>query len=350
MHWGHAVSEDLISWEEMPVAISPEDEASCNSGSAVVHDGRIWLFYNATSSSGEETIRAAYSDDGVCFTRPSENPVVTSPFEDNGKFREPFVFKYNNGFRMLVGAGKDGIARVLQYGSEDLLNWKYKGELLTDGRFGSVIEVPQLVEADGKWIFIIQSEKHLPTKVLFASGDYVQYSSLNKKVASLMYFPATADKTNSAEDEMLFIEVENMSTKKKKQNLSVTMTFRLNMKKTRFSKSVYDAPKYTYELTIKAKPGQYDKVFESKESLKKYATVNFYVANKKGFQSSAWGKKANISKLKASVEKDGCTYYTKDDIIDRLWEHHEGLLTSIDKGMVWMNVSLADVGVNWKKD
>ena len=172
MHWGHAVSEDLISWEEMPVAISPEDESSCNSGSAVVHDGRIWLFYNATSSSGEETIRAAYSDDGVCFTRPSENPVVTSPFEDNGKFREPFVFKYNNGFRMLVGAGKDGIARVLQYGSEDLLNWKYKGELLTDGRFGSVIEVPQLVEADGKWIFIIQSEKHLPTKVLFASGDY----------------------------------------------------------------------------------------------------------------------------------------------------------------------------------
>ena len=59
---------------------------------------------------------------------------------------------------------------------------------------------------------------------------------------------------------------------------------------------------------------------------------------------------ANISKLKASVEKDGCTYYTKDDIIDRLWEHHEGFLTSIDKGMVWMNVSLADVGVNWKKD
>jgi hypothetical protein len=184
---------------------------------------------------------------------------------------------------------------------------------------------------------------------MFAPGDYVQYAALNNKVASLMYYPATADKTNTAEDEMLFIEVENMSTKKKKQNLSVNMTFRLNMKKTQFSKTLY-APKYTYELTIKAKPGQYDKVFESKESLKKYATVNFYVANKKGFQSSAWGKKANISKLKASVEKDGCTYYTKDDIIDRLWEHHENLLTSIDKGMVWMNTSLADVGINWKKD
>ena len=106
------------------------------------------------------------------FARPSENPVVTSPFEDYGKFREPFVFKYNNSFRMIVGAGKDGIARVLQYESEDLLNWRYMGELLTDGRFGSVIEVPQLVEVDGKWVFIIQSEKHLPTKVLFAVGEY----------------------------------------------------------------------------------------------------------------------------------------------------------------------------------
>ena len=105
MHWGHAISDDLITWEDRSVAISPEDESSCNSGSAIVHDGRIWLFYNATSSAGEETIRTAYSDDGVCFTKPSENPVITSPFEDNGKFREPFVFKYNNGFRMLRRRG-----------------------------------------------------------------------------------------------------------------------------------------------------------------------------------------------------------------------------------------------------
>ena len=115
---------------------------------------------------------AAYSEDGVCFTKHSGNPVLTSPFEEGGKFREPFVFRYKNGFRMLIGAGKDGIARVLQYESEDLTDWKYMGELLVDGRYGSVIEVPQLIEVDGKWVFIIQSEKHFPTKVLFATGDY----------------------------------------------------------------------------------------------------------------------------------------------------------------------------------
>ena len=172
MHWGHATSEDLISWDECAVAISPEDEMCCNSGSALADGGRLWLFYNATLSDGSEVICAAYSEDGICFTKCSGNPVLTSPFEDGGKFREPFVFRYKNSFRMLVGAGKDGIARVLQYESSDLTNWNYTGELLVDGRFGSVIEVPQLVEADGKWVFIIQSEKHMPVKVLFATGDY----------------------------------------------------------------------------------------------------------------------------------------------------------------------------------
>ena len=172
MHWGHAVSEDLITWEECPVAISPDEEMCCNSGSAISHDGRIWLFYNATSSEGEETINIAYSEDGICFEKCEKNPVLKAPYEGTCKFREPFVFKYGKGFRMIVGAGKDGIAKALQYESEDLVNWNYSGELLSDRRFGSVIEVPQLIESDGKWIFIIQSERHLPCKVLFATGDY----------------------------------------------------------------------------------------------------------------------------------------------------------------------------------
>ena len=107
--------------------------------------------------------------------------------------------------------------------------------------------------------------------------------------------------------------------------------------------------KYSYHVTIKAKPGQYDKVFESKESLKKYVTVDFFITNKNGTGTSAWGKKANISKLKETLAKEGCTYYTKDEVIDRLWEHHENFLESIEFGMNDIDLSLADIGVNWKK-
>ena len=172
MHWGHAVSEDLITWEDLAVAISPEDEASCNSGSAIVHDGRIWLFYTCLSGDCKETVCAAYSDNGTDFTKCENNPVLTVNLEGETKFRDPFVMKYGNGFRMLVGAGQNGVAKVLLYESDDLKEWKYKDEIVSDGRYGSVIEAPQIREVDGKYVFIIQSEKHVPTKVLFATGDF----------------------------------------------------------------------------------------------------------------------------------------------------------------------------------
>jgi len=171
MHWGHAVSEDLITWEDLPVAISPENELGCNSGSAIVHDCKIWLFYTSLSFDNTEKICAAVSGDGITFTK-LENPVATVPYEGNAKFRDPYVMRFGDGFRMFTGAGKFGVAKVLQYESDDLINWKYKGELLSDGRFGSVIEAPQMIEADGRWLFIIQSERHVPTKVLFATGKY----------------------------------------------------------------------------------------------------------------------------------------------------------------------------------
>lgn len=171
MHWGHATSEDLITWEECPVAISPENELSCNSGSAIVHDGKIWLFYTSLSFDNRETVCACCSSDGVNFTKIS-SPVATSPFEGNSKFRDPYVMRYGDKFRMIVGAGKFGVAKVVQFESDDLVNWTYKGELLSDGKYGSVIEAPQMIEIDGKWVFIIQGERHVPTKVLFATGYY----------------------------------------------------------------------------------------------------------------------------------------------------------------------------------
>jgi beta-fructofuranosidase len=175
--WGHAVSDDLINWEELPEALAPEkpyeDGFGCRSGSAVEADGKIWLFYNSVSSSGAETVSAAFSEDGISFTKLDSNPVVKPPFEgSNIKFRDPFVFRYGGSFRMAVGAGAASIAKVLLYESRDLMNWECIGELLSDSKYGSVIESPELFEVDGRWVFMIQSEKHVPTKVLFAGGEF----------------------------------------------------------------------------------------------------------------------------------------------------------------------------------
>jgi len=177
LHWGHAVSDDLVFWEDLPVALSPEmpyeNGYGCRSGSAIEADGKLWLFYNSVSQDNIETVSAAWSEDGINFTKLDNNPILSSPFEgSNIKFRDPFVFRYGGSFRMVVGAGAASIAKVLLYESRDLMDWEYIGELISDSKYGSVIESPELFEVDGRWVFMIQSEKHVPTKVLFAGGEF----------------------------------------------------------------------------------------------------------------------------------------------------------------------------------
>lgn len=177
MHWGHAVSDDLVTWEEFPVALSPEmpyeNGFGCRSGSAVVADGKIFIFYSSVSSDGTETISAACSEDGVNFARLEKNPLISiSSDQAVTKLRDPYVFRFGGTYRMVVGSGTSSTAKVLLYESDDLASWKYKGEILSDPMYGSVIESPELFEVDGKWIFMIQAEKHVPTKVLFAAGEF----------------------------------------------------------------------------------------------------------------------------------------------------------------------------------
>ena len=181
---------------------------------------------------------------------------------------------------------------------------------------------------------------------MFKPYDVVQYSTTNKKNADLMYHKAFVG--NPDENEGFFIKVDDASTKKKK-SLKVEMEYRLLLKniKTRTGAS---AMKYNYIVTIKANPGQYGDVFASKESLAKYAKVYLYIIDHNGASTNAWGKKADIAKLQNKFIKDGCTYYTKEEIIDKLWEHHVNFLASIDNGMEYMGLSLADIGVSWNKN
>ena len=181
--------------------------------------------------------------------------------------------------------------------------------------------------------------------------DYVQYvaglipfDKAKKKYAGIYYVSPKANDNDVSEQ--LLIKIDDTSTKKTKK-ITVTMRYLFEMKEISVGKGSV-LPKYSYSVDIKAKPGEYGKVFESKESLKKYASVHLSITNKKGAYTNAWGKKANIDKLKKSFEADGCTYYTKDEIIDKLWEHHENFLASMDYGLATMDTSLADIGVNWK--
>ena len=142
MHWGHAASADLIHWEHKPIALAPDGDVTCYSGSMVYdanntsgfgRDGIAPLVavYTAHDMSVHTEVQhIAYSlDGGTTFTKYEGNPVVTAPIisgEVLRDFRDPKVFWNTKKDRwcMVVAA----FDRCHFYASSDLKHWEKTGE------------------------------------------------------------------------------------------------------------------------------------------------------------------------------------------------------------------------------
>lgn len=140
-HWGHFVSDDLVRWEELPLALSPNpdgpDRDGVYSGCVIAHEDTAWMFYTGASGpvgpdQAQVTCVATSTDDDLRhWTRLPA--VVTQPPAgmDLIGFRDPFVLRWGSGWLQLVGAGIAGVGgAVLAFTSDDLVDWEYAGPVL----------------------------------------------------------------------------------------------------------------------------------------------------------------------------------------------------------------------------
>ena len=166
IHWGHAVSTDLVHWRDLPYALSPEqdtlDPDGCWSGSAIVDDmGIPVIFYSAgdnrrSPNQGVALARSTFQQDGdddlTTWIKHPDLLVSQEPGVGRwGEFRDPFVWKDHDQWYMLVGSGIPGQGgAALVYVSPDLLHWTYRGPLYSGDvqmypRTGDVWELPVLL-------------------------------------------------------------------------------------------------------------------------------------------------------------------------------------------------------------
>lgn len=189
MHWGHAVSSDLLHWKYLPAALAPDesyDSDGCFSGSAItLPDGRQLLMYTGVQ---QERLRNGETrdiqtqclavGDGIDYEKYEKNPVLDGDDLPEGcsrmDFRDPKMWRKKDGTYCCVVGNRpaDGSGQILLFTSQDGFEWKFKKVFASNNnRFGKMWECPDFFELDGKAILLTSPQFMLPQGFEYHNGN-----------------------------------------------------------------------------------------------------------------------------------------------------------------------------------
>ncbi|SER65707.1 2,6-beta-D-fructofuranosidase [Pedobacter rhizosphaerae] len=172
MSWGHAVSKDMIHWQELPVALLPDELGTMFSGSAVIDYTNTAGFNKGSTpamvaaytanTADKQTQCIAYSlDKGRTWAKYSKNPVIDSKAKWNSvDTRDPRVFWYKPGNHwVMVLNERDGHSI---YTSKNLLDWTYESHTTGFWECPDLFELP--IDGDKtktKWVMYGASNTYM---------------------------------------------------------------------------------------------------------------------------------------------------------------------------------------------
>ncbi|EKT64943.1 glycoside hydrolase family 32 protein [Providencia burhodogranariea] len=173
MHWGHATSKDMVNWQHQPIALAPGDEYDrdgCFSGSAISHEGKLYLFYTGhiwldgegNDSQIYQSQCLAISEDGIHFEK--KGVIIPSP-EGYMHFRDPKVWYQDARWWMVVGA-RDSLdqGQILLFSSDELLHWSDEYQVLakTDDKNVYMWECPDFFPLGEQFVTLFSPQGKKP--------------------------------------------------------------------------------------------------------------------------------------------------------------------------------------------
>ena len=163
VHWGHAISDDLIHWRDLPYAIYPDPEECCFSGATMVEDDRVIAMYHGTQVGN----MVAMSSDPLLLNweKVTGQAVIPTPPQDGSPQEytvfDPCIWKKGDYYYSLSagmlpdGPGGKRIAADFLFRSKDLAKWEYLHPFTEDDRFTLVGDdgaCPYFWPIGDKWI------------------------------------------------------------------------------------------------------------------------------------------------------------------------------------------------------
>lgn len=180
MHWGHAVSKDLVTWEHKGLALYPTvqaDQNGCFSGSAIEHDGKLYLFYTGVRyevvnpedphTCLDEQFESAQlmisSEDGFHFDNENGKEMIIPPIEASQTghrthTRDPKIWRGKDAWYIILGSTEEEkYGEVLFYRSEDLCTWTYVNKAWKGSDYGWMWECPDYFSTDGGDVLLLSA-------------------------------------------------------------------------------------------------------------------------------------------------------------------------------------------------
>lgn len=182
IHWGHAKSRDLVNWQHLPLALYPskeQGEVHCFSGCAVIDGKRPTIFYTSIGEGernpeiGAEQWAAVSEDDMLTWKKCKENPIVTGKIHGDIEikhWRDPFVWKKNEEWFMVLGGSHNNKGCALIYKSKNLKDWEFLN-ILCEGEH-ILWECPNFFKLGDKYVLIVSPDGMVEYYIGTLSSDY----------------------------------------------------------------------------------------------------------------------------------------------------------------------------------
>lgn len=183
-HWGHAISDDLVHWRDLPYAIYPDPERACFSGTVYIEEDRAIAMYHGT----EVGSMVATSSDPLLLNWEKVTGQAVIPESVAGppplpnRIFDPSIWKVGDFYYALTaGQSSDGpggkrVRAEYLHRSKDLANWEYLHPFLEGDRYG-------MVGDDGAcpYFWPIGADKHILIHYSHTSGGKWLLGDLDKK-------------------------------------------------------------------------------------------------------------------------------------------------------------------------